>query len=556
MVSKLRVGGVLCSVALGLFGIVALGDEPSQSAEALVEQALVAEQAGDLPQRSKMLETAIALSPRYAPARWHAGMVRVDDEWRSVEAAEQQTAAQGVVFEYRQLRDRHAGTVAGQEALARWCRKNKWTDLEKMHWTNVLLANPSHRDARSGLGVREYGGMLLTKEEVDQYREGQKAHERALKDWSPRLTAFSKSIAGQDSSERERARAELYAIGDPEAIPAIRQALSDADQDWAVDLIRAIGNIKGQDAVDVLVDCAVNFPQQAVREAATEQLKQRSVFSYAPALLGALETPIELSYYLKTFGKSVYYGYEFDQEVSDGAQVRSWNFLNRLSMAAGNVTRRTITARELVTERNKQAEATNERVAAVLAAATGQQFGNDPKRWWQWWADSNQLHIAKQTKHERTLSMSCFLRGTQVWTDTGAVSIENVRAGDRVLSQSQETGELSYKLVLDTTIRPPSPSLRLGIGSEEIVTTLGHPMWVVGKGWRMAKELEPADFLHGVHGCVPIDYIQPGPEAEAYNLVVADFHNYFVGKQRVLVHDNQMRKATDATLPGFVSWKE
>jgi hypothetical protein len=204
----------------------------------------------------------------------------------------------------------------------------------------------------------------------------------------------------------------------------------------------------------------------------------------------------------------------------------------------------------------------NERILGVLVQTTNQQLRGDPQAWWQWWSEYNELSPARQKtiRDNRALGgkfyvavvCSCFLRGTQVWTDTGAVPIEAVRIGDRVLSQSQETGELTYKLVLDTTVRPPSPTLRLGVGDEEIVATLGHPIWVAGKGWRMTKELEAGDLLHGVHGSVPIDYIQPGPEAEAYNLVVADFDTYFIGKQRVLVHDNRARSVTEVVLPGFV----
>ena len=37
-----------------------------------------------------------------------------------------------------------------------------------------------------------------------------------------------------------------------------------------------------------------------------------------------------------------------------------------------------------------------------------------------------------------------------------------------------------------------------------------------------------------------------------YNLVVADFHTYFVGHSKILSHDNTVRDATDAVVPGLV----
>lgn len=139
-----------------------------------------------------------------------------------------------------------------------------------------------------------------------------------------------------------------------------------------------------------------------------------------------------------------------------------------------------------------------------------------------------------------------------MWTETGPVSIEQVRVGDRVLSQNAVTGELGYRFVLQTTVRPPSKTTRLGVRGEEIVATLGHPIWVNGIGWLMAKECREGDRLHSVHGAVPIDYIKEGPEGPAYNLVVDGWNTYFVGSNRVLVHDNQPRRMTQSVLPGYV----
>ena len=59
-----------------------------------------------------------------------------------------------------------------------------------------------------------------------------------------------------------------------------------------------------------------------------------------------------------------------------------------------------------------------------------------------------------------------------------------------MLAQNATTGELTYKPVIARTERPPSPLRTITVDGEEIEATLGHPFWVVGVGWRMAKELE------------------------------------------------------------------
>jgi len=78
-------------------------------------------------------------------------------------------------------------------------------------------------------------------------------------------------------------------------------------------------------------------------------------------------------------------------------------------------------------------------------------------------------------------------------------------------------------------------------------------MWVVNKGWRMAKFIEEGQELHGIEGGVLVHEVELlKRQEEAHNLVVADFATYFVGKMGVLVHDNTYRKPTRALVPGLV----
>ena len=50
---------------------------------------------------------------------------------------------------------------------------------------------------------------------------------------------------------------------------------------------------------------------------------------------------------------------------------------------------------------------------------------------------------------------------------------------------------------------------------------------------------------------VHLSSVELAPEEETYNLVVADFHTYFVGYRKVLSHDNSMRMPTRAVVPGL-----
>jgi Pretoxin HINT domain len=216
---------------------------------------------------------------------------------------------------------------------------------------------------------------------------------------------------------------------------------------------------------------------------------------------------------------------------------------------------------------SQPANSSNKRVFKALAGSTDQQLPEDPQAWWQWWQDYNQYHWPQQTyctySNNRSQystpppvqvvrGQSCFQTGTLVRTNSALAPIESIQPGDRVLAQDQDSGELAYKLVLRTTLRPPTKMVRIYAAGDEITTTLGHPFWVDGHGWKMAKELAAGDLLHSLNGAVRIEKVEPAGEDKAYNLVVDDFNTYFVGQQGLLVHDNEFRKPTRAIVPGLV----
>jgi hypothetical protein len=145
----------------------------------------------------------------------------------------------------------------------------------------------------------------------------------------------------------------------------------------------------------------------------------------------------------------------------------------------------------------------------------------------------------------------CFPTGTAIQTMLGLVPIEQIKIGDRVLAQNPQSGELAYKPVQTTTLRPATRLIRLSTSSGSILATPGHPFWVAGDGWRTAKHLKAGDPLHGIGGTVVVENLEEVRPAEVYNLVVSEYHNYFVGQSRLLVHDNSPIAATAVSVPGL-----
>jgi hypothetical protein len=229
-----------------------------------------------------------------------------------------------------------------------------------------------------------------------------------------------------------------------------------------------------------------------------------------------------------------------------------------------------------VAQANQRTELLNKQIMLVLTETTKKDF-ETPKAWWDWWRDKNEYYASDdrpvdQHYYEKTVDYnyggpsydvrlpppppppvgrhSCFAKGTLVWTKAGKKPIETLAIGDFVLAQNVATGELKYQPILQVTLRPPSPMLKLSTEHGTITTTLGHPFWVVGVGWTMSKNLGEDAILQGVSSPARLRAAETAEDAEAYNLVVADFNTYFVGESGLLVHDKTPRDSAHVAVPG------
>ena len=210
-------------------------------------------------------------------------------------------------------------------------------------------------------------------------------------------------------------------------------------------------------------------------------------------------------------------------------------------------------------------------------------------------------------------STACFAKGTLVHAKEGLVPIEKLKVGDLVLSRPEGGGELDYKPVTRTFVHPPTLVVRLVYQFESernqvsfLTTTLNHPFWAVGEGWTKASDLhtwpgeesrlelmdgrqmltcgrkriyrtnipnvgwisrvgdvrdEIGDELDCENNTAyrreiyAGDNIRNDEDAElleipVYNIEVADFHTYFVGKEGVWVHNKNADAAIQVTNGG------
>ena len=132
--------------------------------------------------------------------------------------------------------------------------------------------------------------------------------------------------------------------------------------------------------------------------------------------------------------------------------------------------------------------------------------------------------------------------------------IGNMVYSSGISGRNVETGELCFRPVVERTVRPPTRIMNIRLADHElpIRATKGHPIWVNGKGWRMAKKLEVGELLQSMHGPAEVVAVEEEPTPrEAFNLVVAGTGTYFVGQEALLVHDNTYRAPTRCVVPGL-----
>lgn len=630
-----RIVGWLLAASFGLNVLErssAKDHSEQQDAPQLVADALQAELEGNLARRRVLLSVAVDAEPGFAPARWHSGQVLAEGQWLPVKEAQAAAVANPARSQYESLRAAAQGSAESQLSLARWCRKNGLEEEACFHWTTLLTFQPNNDEALRALGVRWFGGRLMTKAEVAAAKEQTRKWREKVESYAPQLAKWERLLDAGDIKSRDEGLAEIRNLRDLLAIPAVEEITLDGrmktnhqfEQKRQISeaFLAALDAMPEQAATASLLRHAVFSPFKSVREAAVESLHKRPLHDYVPELVAALSMPIESSFRVVTdTDGSVHY---FHSLYREGQQV-DWSFEGRLSamqhdlhgpvdvtiddrvrgevrqirlqaldnpllkaekasVALANQRRfgtEALAAEGQVAIANRKAEVANAVLIPVLMATTGQDLGNSPRAWWEWWQRYNEYssdddkpvneqHYSDSThRYYRApdsytyridpppppgrYGMSCFAKGTKVWTKTGLRAIETLQIGDLVLAQNVDTGELAYKPVVGRTVRPPSAIRCLRFGNESLETTLGHPLWVVGAGWRMAKELAEGGLLHGVNGPVRIAAIEKREAAAAYNLVVADFNTYFVGESGVLVHDNTLRRPTTAVVPGLLA---
>jgi len=602
-------------LAVSSKGIAATKGEKQREADRLIREALNREIYGLDSQRQQLLTRALELVPNHAAARWHTGHVQVGNQWFKVDEFRETQGQKRRRELYERQRATATDTAHGQMTLANWCAEHNMQAQEIAHLYRVIQIAPNHSGARTRLGFQRVGATWVKRQDIWQGARDAEFVAQSVKKWRPTFEKICKGLRQDNLLQRHAAEKRLLSVLTSDAIPALEAVLAPRSESCAIVAVKALGTMTGHQASRALVRQSVFSFWPSVRDEAARQLSMRPRDHYVPVLLEELSTPIESRIQTALVDGRILYRHAFVRESQDRKQVNVLDtaFERRPSLvmtdnpsglvgaasaqqaiagARADTTARAVAdLQEMASTRewtrlrqNALIHQMNDRFCNALSLATGEDLPPSPEAWWEWWNEVNEITFPDEKPSDTQYNQEvlvyeditpviagpetsdggsggmrapceCFVAGTPVWTIDGLVDIDKIQVGDLVLSQSPDSGELAYKPVLRTTVRPAEQLVKVRLCTPEnkiLEGSGGHPLWVSGEGWVLLRKLQSGMALHGVGGPVVISEVVEGSTQETFNLIVDGFHTYVVGQQKILCHDNTPRRPTNAVVPGLL----
>ena len=210
---------------------------------------------------------------------------------------------------------------------------------------------------------------------------------------------------------------------------------------------------------------------------------------------------------------------------------------------------------------NEDVNRLNERALAALKTGLGIDLGAERGTWLRWWKELSETTAATPVRtrapaggaagtqnegpgqgRDRRAWVSGLAEGTLVWSLSGVRPIEELRAGDKVLTQDVTTGALSFAPILTTRCNASTPVKSIALGDTALVATELERFWVAGDGWVMARELKPGDTLRALGGVVRVTTVEGSDARSVYHVQVPSGCGVFVGRRGILAHDDRLAK--------------
>jgi hypothetical protein len=517
-------------------------------------------------ERLKHLALAALADPTFSPARALMGLVSEGGRWARPDSiadrARSDPAALAIREEYMARRNRAEYTADDQWKLARWAEEHGLTAEAMAHDTAVTRIDPTREAAWKKLGCRRFEGRWMTAAQIDALRADREAQVRADKHWGLLLEKWKEWLG----KPQRRAEAEVGLLGviDPRAVRAIGKVfgtVSPKDQDRAV---RLLGQIDSTDASKALAKFGVFGATEDIRRFAIETLRGRDLRGALDPVIQLVREPIKFQArpnlgpdspgVILIEGQEANFERIYPSDIPRITNPRQAMRLPQIVEQATEGANRRLADDVLALETtNVSIKVKSAHALDLLRGVSGKDFGTDQTAWAAWWTDRQGYAVKAlpgRTGQKPTFTQvvdpypspahSCFAAGTPVQTLNGPRPIEDLKIGDRILTQDTTTGALGYQPILAVFHNPPAATLRVRLGGEAIVATGIHRFWKAGKGWTMARDLRPGDAIRQLGGIARVEAVETEAVQPVFNLEVARGSSFLVGKAGSLVHDNSL----------------
>lgn len=541
--------------------------------------------------------------------RWHAGQVFVKGKWidSSQLNGDQVTPK---LQEYLVRRDVAELDLDAHRRLARWCDLNNLSQQGKAHWLAITESSSDDVEARTALGHRKIGDTWYTTEQFQEVDLNMTKRLKDIENWYPKLAKLANELSSSDTKTKAKAIQQLKKIESDESASAMGLLITQLSPEDAMPFITALRRLDSREACLALSRVALLAQSGAAFDSAIEGLKEYRMEFYVPELLSLLhdETQLQQRVSMRDNGQlvveqlwianstnekkveKVMKTVETSLTVVARTSVRNESLRGReifssttlrtfllqdprlVEAKKQEVAIQNVLAKEQNDALNRKYKSQFDSVVHVLRSATGHDAGGRVSQWWDWWDKENEdralaskrsSYNYRQLREETPIvyhpieirivqQCECLVAGTLIQTAIGLKAVETLRTGDLVLSSNVTTGELSLKPVTTTTNRPPEPIIKVVSDGDVVECTAGHRWWVSGIGWVRTKDLMEGMVLHTAKGTSMLKGIEITDRKEpTYNLVVADNHTYFVGKESWLSSDVTPFRPVPMKVPGY-----
>jgi hypothetical protein len=422
---------------------MAIGAEPDNLRTVLEKEAAGNSVNRRLPTGSQPLDDASA---------WQAGMLKVGNNWQSIEELSHSESDDAYKAKREELKDNPQRHLV----LARWCELHQLPQLARAHYFGVLALDANNLEARKYVKHVLVGDAWVDQTELKTAQQALQKTFAKLEDWTPKIKSIVQNLQSGRANVMSKALDDLEKVDAREALPALELFASNVDDDLAKPLVRKIVNERSPESCAALVRIALAHPSVDVQALAAEALRKYPEAYYVPDLLAMLSSEIQVenqlviqpngniglitlfrselqnrkqlqraqklvsvvSQFSSNHSATLYDTTTADMSYwSEYWKVSKSHPVNLGTVSAGNSSLKVGSAanstyvpqdvarsvaenlheqgkqqERAVAQKNRELKVNMNRICTLLRSTTGADIGDKPELWWNWWNDRNERY--------------------------------------------------------------------------------------------------------------------------------------------------------------------